>query len=450
MISAEQISALMGLRHMDLAYRPRLLASTVAVAMLAAACSASSSDGSVVRTASSEGAASSDGSGSEAIVDADAIAEPVEAESVDESQRSQATLADYNADPAGSALRGDRSNASFPSSLIDIDDIQRGGPPPDGIPPIDDPVFAPVAEIDFLTDDEGIVVVEVDGDVRGYPIQILIWHEIVNDSIAGEPVTVTFCPLCNSALVFHRQFGDRVLDFGTSGELYQSALVMYDRQTESLWAHFTGQGIVGHYAGAQLDLIPAQTLGFGDFADRYPDALVLTLDTGFDRSYGLNPYVGYDDAATDPIGAFISQDIDDRLAPKTRIVGVLAPDGPVATTLEALAVVGVLSIGQQGSVDVVLFHRQGLKSALEAQEVDGGRDVGQTGAFLAKAEDGTTLTFTASSDGFVDQETGSLWTVTGDAIEGTLEGQTLVAVPHLDTFWFAWSTYRPNAVLLPS
>ncbi len=426
---------------------PRVLARSLALAaslsLLAAACSSSDDATSSEEDAVQAGEdGSSDGSG-DGVSDDDGAAAAARPDPADPSS--------FDAEPAGSALRGDRDNPSFPDALIDPDDIQSGGPPPDGIPPIDSPVFASVSDTDYLSDQEGVVVVEINGDARAYPIQVLIWHEIVNDTVGDEPVTVTFCPLCNSALVFKRQFGSRLLDFGTSGELYQSALVMYDRQTESLWAHFTGEGVVGHYAGAQLELVPAQTLAYGDFAERYPDGQVLTTDTGFNRSYGLNPYVGYDDEATDPIGAFISQDIDDRLPSKTRMVGVLAPSGPFSLTLADLVEDGVYH--HDGSADdpsVVVFHQAGLSSALDASEIDEGRDIGQTGAFIAEAEDGTTLTFTAASDGetFTDNETGSTWTVTGDAITGDLEGQRLEAVPHLDTFWFAWSTYRPEAVLV--
>lgn len=420
----------------------RSLALAASLTLLAAACSSSDDAALSEEDAVQDGAIdSSTGSGDGG--SDDGAAAPARPDTADP--------ASFDAEPVGSALRGDRDNPGFPDPLIDPDDIQSGGPPPDGIPPIDSPVFALVSDTDYLSDQEGVVVVEINGDARAYPIQVLIWHEIVNDTVGDEPVTVTFCPLCNSALVFKRQFGSRLLDFGTSGELYQSALVMYDRQTESLWAHFTGEGVVGHYAGAQLELIPAQTLSYGDFAERYPDGQVLTTETGFTRSYGLNPYVGYDDEATDPIGAFISQDIDDRLPSKTRMVGVLAPSGPFSLTLADLTEDGVFHYeGAADGASVVVFHQSGLGSALDASEIDEGRDIGQTGAFMAEAEGGTVLTFTASGDGetFTDAETGSTWTVTGEAIAGDLKGQRLEAIPHLDTFWFAWSTYRPEAVLV--
>ena len=366
----------------------------------------------------------------------------------DESPEFDYSTVDYDLEPVESALRGDRSADGFPQSVVDVRDIVSGGPPPDGIPPIDAPVFAPISEIDFIEDDsEGVIVVEINGETKAYPIQILIWHEIVNDEIGGVPVTVTYCPLCNSALVFERQFGDRLLDFGTSGELYQSALVMYDRQTESLWAHFTGQGIVGHYAGAQLELVPAQTLGWSSFVDAFPDAEVLTRDTGTSRNYGENPYVGYDDASTNPIGGFISQPIDDQFGAKDRVVGIIDDSGTYAVLLEDLAADGAVEI-DAGDRTLVVFQQGGLNSALEDRAIGGGRDVGQTGAFVARADDGTSLSFTRDGDSFVDNETGSTWDILGRAIEGELAGQQLDGVPVVDTFWFSWSTYQPDHVLI--
>ncbi|MCP4225717.1 MAG: DUF3179 domain-containing protein, partial [Actinomycetia bacterium] len=139
---------------------------------------------------------------------------------------------DYSVPVEQSALRGNRLHQSFPPPVIDPTLIRSGGQPPDGILPLDRPLFAPIDEITYeIAEAEAVVAVEVDGDARAFPIQMLIWHEIVNTEIGGTPVTVTYCPLCNSAISYARRFGDLVLDFGTSGELYQSALVMYDRQT---------------------------------------------------------------------------------------------------------------------------------------------------------------------------------------------------------------------------
>ncbi|MDA3040106.1 MAG: DUF3179 domain-containing protein [Actinomycetota bacterium] len=327
----------------------------------------------------------------------------------------------YDAEPAGEALTGDRSNPDFPPPLVPIRDITSGGPEPDGIPPPDAPEFVAVQQADeFMeSDEEAIIVVEENGITHGYPIRIMTLHELVNDDFDGSAVTVSYCPLCNSALAYRRQLGGRVLDFGTSGELYQSAMVMYDRQTKTLWSHFLGRGLVGHYAGAQLELVPAQTVGWGSFKELYPDALVLSQDTGFDRDYGRNPYSGYDSIDGAPITGFLASEPDPRLVPMQRIVGVLDGDMATAATLDAVASEGVLHLPDEGGASGgagVIFHHAGLSSALDDDQVANGVEVGQTGVFVARSEDDEALTFEAVGDGtFVDDQTGSTWTINGRA-----------------------------------
>jgi hypothetical protein len=197
-----------------------------------------------------------------------------------------------------SALK-DPTNPAFPDPLIDLDNLVSGGPPPDGIPPIDNPKFQPARDVDWLEGAEPVLSLAVEGEVRAYPLQVMTWHEIVNDTVGAVPVTVTYCPLCNSGVAFHRRVGDRLLDFGTSGMLYADNLVMYDRQTESLWPQLTGQASVGVLTGTQLTAIPIGVVGWDQFRAAHPDALVLSRDTGYHRDYGRNPYARYDDPTAD-------------------------------------------------------------------------------------------------------------------------------------------------------
>ncbi|MGI9436571.1 MAG: DUF3179 domain-containing (seleno)protein, partial [Geminicoccaceae bacterium] len=148
-------------------------------------------------------------------------------------------------------------DTDFDQASVPFDEIKDGGPPKDGIPPIDEPVFVKLEESD-LPDIEPVIGVIIDDTARAYPLRILIWHEIVNDVIGDTPIAVTFCPLCNTGIVFDRRLGDEVLDFGTTGKLRNSDLVMYDRQTESWWQQFLGEGIVGEMTGQTLDTIPAR------------------------------------------------------------------------------------------------------------------------------------------------------------------------------------------------
>ena len=339
----------------------------------------------------------------------------------------------------------DPRDASFPPPLIELDRLLAGGPPPDGIPSIDDPTFLRVDDVAFVEDGEAVLVLEIDGDARAYPVQIMTWHEIVNDTVGGTPVTVSFCPLCNSAIAYDRRLDGRTLDFGTSGMLYNSALVMYDRQTETLWSHFTAEAIVGTLTGSTLETIPMATVSWADFKDAHPDGLVLSRETGHLRDYGRNPYPGYDEPGEAPF--LFDGEVDGRLAAKERVIGIRDDGQGVAVRTAELAEEGVVEV-KIGPRDLVVWLQPGTASALDDATVSGGRDVGATGVF-DPVVDGQRLTFTRTADGFVDEETASRWDVLGRAVEGPLRGATLKAYPHVDTFWFAWAAFLPDTEIVP-
>ncbi len=345
------------------------------------------------------------------------------------------------------------SDPALPTPLVDTGRIISGGPPPDGIPSIDAPLFEPAGGVDWIADDEPVIALDLDGDQRAYPVQILHWHEIVNDTVAGRPVAVTYCPLCNSALAFDRQVGDRLLSFGTSGRLYLSALVMYDRQTESLWSQVERTAIAGVLAGERLELIPVTMLRWADWRATNPDGWVLSRDTGFDRDYGRNPYVGYDELTKDPF--LLDEEPDGRFPAKEPIVAFPGAAEPVAVLTADLTGSGVAHIEVDGE-PVVIFASPGLASALNAPQVADGAPVTATGAFVPEWE-GQALTFRpisgdgSSSDGAAvaeDDQTGSRWNLLGHAVAGPLAGARLTAVPHLNTFWFAQAAFRPDTVVL--
>ena len=346
-----------------------------------------------------------------------------------------AALAAVQSAHAGT-LRTDLSKA-----LVPLEEIVSGGPPPDGIPAIDRPSFvAPAAADAWLTPGEPVLALRIGEDARAYPLRILIWHEIVNDTVGGKPVTVTYCPLCNSGLVFDRVVEGATLDFGTSGKLYKSDLVMYDRQTHSLWAQMEGRAIVGSRAGTRLALIPANTIAYEDFKTAYPGGKVLSQDTGHARSYGRNPYEAYDRPDSYP---FLFQGAPDRrLSPKERVVGVAAGGAPRAFPWASLARRGVIH-DVVGGEQVVVLYRPGALSALDASSMAGSRAIGATGAF-SPVVDGRALTFEPVAEGFRDRETGTLWTILGQARTGPLAGRRLRPIAHVDAFWFAWAAFHPS------
>jgi len=339
----------------------------------------------------------------------------------------------------------DPNDASFPDPLVDPDDLLFGGPPPDGIPAIDEPKFLEPDQVDFLEEVEPVMALQIGDDARAYPMQIMTWHEIVNDTVDGIPVAATYCPLCNTAIAYDRRLGDRVLDFGTSGMLYNSALVMYDRQTESLWSHFTAQAIIGHLAGQELDVYPVAIVSWADWRQAHPDGLVLSRDTGHDRNYGRNPYPGYDDIDS-PAFLFRGR-IDDRLAPKERVVGIERDGDAVAVRHDALTDRGVLEV-DVGGTELVVWLQPGTASALDRASLAAGKDVGASGVFIPVV-DGRTLSFRRTDDGFVDDQTGSRWSVLGQAVDGPLTGKTVEPVAHVDTFYFAWASYLPDTRIVP-
>ncbi len=350
--------------------------------------------------------------------------------------------------PTGPSALDDPDSDEFADPLVPLSEIISGGPPPDGIPPVDDPVFLSVADnLEILDPAEPVVALEINGDARAYPIRAMIWHEIVNDTVGGVPVSVTYCPLCNSAVTYRREISGVETTFGTSGRLYASALVMYDRATESLWTHFDGKAIVGVLTGAQLEAIGSPLMAWGDFTAAYPEGQILDWnETGFRRDYGRNPYEGYDDDTTQPF--LFRGSLDDRGLAKQRVVGIALDDQAVAYDLESI------SVGEASATnilvadrDLVIFWKAGQASALDEGILQDGRDVGSVGVF-SSVVDGESLTFASLGDQFVDDETGSVWIISGEAISGSLQGSRLERVEHLDTFWFSWSTYQPDTTLI--
>ena len=320
--------------------------------------------------------------------------------------------------------------------------------PPDAIPSIDDPQFVAIATAgEYLSDAEPVVYLEINGDARAYPVQILIWHEIVNDVVGGEPVAITYCPLCNSAVTYRRVVADQELSFGTSGALFNSALVMYDRTTETLWTHYDGRAVIGALTGVQLEPVSSPLLAWADFKAQYPEGLVLDRErTGASRDYGTNPYGGYDDVDSSPF--LFRGDADARAELLRRVVGVTVGDVARAWTLDSLMDgEASVTVGSIADTQLVILWKAGQSSALDTSEISDGFEVGSVGVFEPSI-DGRSLTVGVVDGRFMDEETGSVWSITGRALSGELMGSQLTAVPHLDTFWFSWSSYRSQTDLI--
>lgn len=335
---------------------------------------------------------------------------------------------------------GEWPRTDFSKRTVALDEIDSGGPPKDGIPAIDRPRFITPAEAGrWLDPREPVIVFEHGGDARAYPLQILVFHEIVNDTVGGQPVTVTFCPLCNASIVFDRHVGGAVLDFGTTGKLRKSDLVMYDRQSESWWQQFTGKGMVGRHAGATLVQLSSTIAPFSEFVIAYPKGQVLSRETGFTRPYGRNPYRGYDRFGDKPF--LFNDPVDPRLPAMERVLGVILNGKIRVYPLTALSSQPVINDEVEGE-PVVVFSRQGMLSALDAEQIRESRQIPAAAAYSRKVQK-RVLNFEQHEGRIIDRDTGSEWDLFGRATAGPLKGTRLRAADSGVHFAFAWLAFNP-------
>ena len=339
---------------------------------------------------------------------------------------------------------GSWPDTDFDLRSIELKEIQSGGPPKDGIPSIDHPNFDTVEIAGQWVDPlEPVIAVNLDGDARAYPLKILIYHEIVNDEINGVPVTVTFCPLCNASIVFDRRYEGEVLDFGTTGLLRMSDLVMYDRQSESWWQQFSGKAIVGSYVGSELKRIHSSIVSFESFQSGFPQGQVLSRDTGFDRPYGRNPYIGYDDIHQSPF--LFNGKIDSRLPPMERVLSVTIGDGNKIYPLTTLSSIKVVNDSFK-STPIVIFAPSELLSVLDSSNIANSRKVAEVTAWNRGSDAyEIPLSFHIENGQVRDEQTGSNWNVLGKAVDGPLMHTQLQPIDSGVHFAFAWLAFNPDS-----
>ncbi len=334
----------------------------------------------------------------------------------------------------------------FCQSQVDFAEIRVGHPVKDGIPAVNDPALESIADAStWLSERSPVIALEIDGQARAYPLAVLMWHEIANDEIAGQPIAVTFCPLCNSAITFDRRVDGAVLDFGVSGLLRNSDLIMYDRQSETWWQQLTGEALVGQYAGALLNIVPSQVISFGSFAQRYPEGAVMSRATGYNRQYGINPYRNYDSQPGRPF--LFDGPIDPRLpSPVDHVLAALVDGAAKAYPFDILRQEKALN-DVLGEKPIVIFFQSGVASALGDAVIDNAQDIGTAGMYEATL-DGELLHFVLQADGsFQDENTGSTWNAYGEAIAGALAGRQLQWVNAFPHFWFAWAAFQPETAV---
>lgn len=317
---------------------------------------------------------------------------------------------------------------------------------PDEIPPIDKPDFWNARKAsEMFFKHEPVIVIEKGKEAKAYPLSIMTYHEIVNDIVGGIPVSVTYCPLCNAAIVFDRRLQYRgeewLLDFGVSGMLRNSDLVMWDRQTESWWQQFTGKALVGELAGAQLISLPSMLISLEEFMETYPDGLILSTNTGHSARYGTNPYTGYDDPGnTQP--RLYSGEVDKRLPAMERVINIHVKGKYKIYPLSAIREEGVINDTFEGE-DLVIFYTSKTVSVLDENQISDSRKVGSVTVF-SPVVNNKKLTFTPGGDNFIDEQTGSIWNIAGKCISGEMKGKSLPPIVHGNHFAFAWFAFHPD------
>ncbi|CAN5774831.1 DUF3179 domain-containing protein [soil metagenome] len=332
--------------------------------------------------------------------------------------------------------------------LVPLHQILSGGVAKDGIPAIDEPQFADRAGWDELDydPDKLVIGVEVDGLRRAYPFQVLVWHELVNDTINGKPILISYCPLCGSAIAFEPELdvGGALgaVEFGVSGLLYNSDLLMYDRETDSLWSQILGIAVFGELTGARLDFYPSEIMTWADWQAAYPDSQVLTRDTGpHKRNYDRDPYGEYYLTPEIMFSTNQSSENFDALYPKKEVtgvevrgagyhMGVAGLDGPVYGAYVNHDVIA------HGPVNDTL----GDTPLLVVADPTAGDNV----VVFHRSVDGRELTFVADGDTLIDEQTRSRWTYDGLAIKGEMEGMQLTEIVAVKSFWFAWVAFHPE------
>ncbi len=220
----------------------------------------------------------------------------------------------------GSASGEIRNGFDLAGSLVPVNEILPGGPPRDGIPAITNPVFRKVEDTEWLTKKDRVLGIVVNGTAKAYPVKILEWHEVVNDSVGKTHFAVTYCPLCGTGVAFSADIADTWLQFGVSGLLYNSDMLLYDRNSESLWSQLLGKAITGRLKGAELPMLPLTHTTWSDWQADHPDTLVLSRETGYGRDYRTSPYAGYE--KNDRILFKVSHKAPSSYHPKERVLGV--------------------------------------------------------------------------------------------------------------------------------
>ncbi|MCK5703822.1 MAG: DUF3179 domain-containing protein [Cyclobacteriaceae bacterium] len=321
--------------------------------------------------------------------------------------------------------------------------------PRDGFEVFNNPGFINREEaLNFYFKFEPVIAIEIEGEARAYPLNVLTFHEIANDEIKGIPIAVTYCPLCNAGIVYDRRFKHKdkeyVFDFAVSGMLRKSDMVMWDKQTETWWQQLTGEGLVGELSGEMLNFLPSLIISVEEFFSSYPDGKIMLShkQNNYGRTYGSNPYHNYDSLGNQG-SRFFDEEVDDRLPAMERVVDIENGGAYKIYPFKKIRKKKVINDDFKGK-QIVIFYAGKTISVLDKKNIEDSHHVGTVTVF-SSIVDGKRLTFKPKKGKYIDLETESVWEITGKCVEGSYKGKQLVTEVHSNHFAFAWLAFHPES-----
>ncbi len=350
--------------------------------------------------------------------------------------------------PLWAQLSGGDWRTDLTKHSVPWTELVSAGPKKDAIPSIDHPKFVNAADAaPWLAESEPVVAVELNGEARAYPLQILIWHLLIDDRIGNAPVLISYSVLCNSAVVFDRRVAGASYKFGFSGMVRNSNVVMFDRQTESLWQQLTGEAIAGSLTGAKLTRLDSQVVPFSVFRRAHPNGKILSRDTGSKRGYGTDPYAKYMSSGH----LLFPVDLPGELPfPSTETVVVVQAGGGARAYVTPLLRQRRVLESHIGDQPFVIFSTRSMLDVLDAPVIANSHNTVAAGVF-SPAVDGKTLSFYKRHGVFFDKQTHSSWDLLGVSTAGPMAGKRLNPLPYTVSYAFAWLAFFPNTpvVLAP-
>lgn len=344
------------------------------------------------------------------------------------------------ATPAAGITFAEAWRTDFGQAEVPLSEFVDGGMRRGTLLPISEPAFQPPSDASWLNPSEPVVAFLWRGDARAYPLRLLVWHQLVNDVVGGQPVAIVYSPFLASAAVLDRVYEGQMLTFGVTGQLRRGDIVLFDEGTESWWQGLQGRALVGESTGAQLEQLPSWLVSWQAFQATFPEGLVMATPSGSRLPYGHNPY-----GQTDGLQFYQGPQAPSELLPEARVLGFSIGQEIVAYPLAILHGLKVVNT-QVAGTPVVIFAPEGPADPLQSPGFNEGPPLEVAYVYQRQLAD-RLLSFTSAGQLLIDKGTGSRWNALGEAVEGPLAGERLTLLPHLNAPWAFWWAINPAVVL---